>query len=150
MNPFTQAGKHLTPQQAKTFNRIKELEGIRDRYTRLAQQYQNGIEALQHVCQHEIVSTEPDINGLIAQQARWQKWHDANPDYDYFDPKDRRMLDLRVWSFGSAYCKICLRGTIFDYKEFGWYCPNSPKKYCTYDGGDSDRCDWCGLPEERK
>ena len=44
----------------------------------------------------------------------------------------------------------------------GWYCPKSPDHYCHYDGhmsddvpprfikNNSDSCDFCGMPDERK
>jgi hypothetical protein len=32
----------------------------------------------------------------------------------------------------------------------GWMCPDSPNGACEYEGGDPDRCDHCGFPEERK
>ena len=44
----------------------------------------------------------------------------------------------------SSVCEICA-------KDFGWYCEDSPKKYCEYDesSGWID-CKHCGQPTTRK
>jgi hypothetical protein len=42
----------------------------------------------------------------------------------------------------SARCWICN-------KDFGWYCKNSPTKFCKYEN-DIDSCIYCCQPEERK
>jgi predicted aconitase len=44
---------------------------------------------------------------------------------------------------GSA---ICACGERAD----AWFCPDSPDHLCSYENGDSDACDFCGEPEERK
>lgn len=56
-----------------------------------------------------------------------------------------RNCDHFIINFGdyeSAVCDIC--GT-----SFGWYCRESPKKYCEYKAGD-ESCIHCGQPSERK
>lgn len=46
--------------------------------------------------------------------------------------------------YGLAVCTICR-------KNFGWYCPTSPDKLCNYDPpGNSDDCNYCHQPDERK
>jgi hypothetical protein len=47
------------------------------------------------------------------------------------------------WHYGSKICKLC------GLSSYEWYCPgNAPFHSCIYT--DSEYCDNCGLPEERK
>lgn len=55
----------------------------------------------------------------------------------------REQLKKDKWASTGAYCKACG-------KDFGWWCPESPDHICHYDKGDSDQCDFCGMPSERK
>ena len=41
----------------------------------------------------------------------------------------------------SAVCDICG-------DQLGWWCPKGERHYCDYPF--SDKCVWCGAPEERK
>jgi len=43
----------------------------------------------------------------------------------------------------SAVCAICFR-------DFGWWCPDSPDHLCKYDWDVGEGCLFCGDPEERK
>lgn len=44
--------------------------------------------------------------------------------------------------WAGAYCDICG-------ESFGWYCKESPTKYCAYNK-DHINCDYCGEPRSRK
>jgi hypothetical protein len=47
------------------------------------------------------------------------------------------------WRSDGAHCEGCGQ-------DMGWYCPSSPDHFCHYDNGNSDGCDFCGMPDERK
>lgn len=47
------------------------------------------------------------------------------------------------WRSDGAWCESC--GL-----DMGWYCPKSPDHICQYEKGDSDCCDFCEMPSERK
>lgn len=48
-------------------------------------------------------------------------------------------------SYDSAICLVCD-------SHMGWFCEESPNKYCEYDADDTwnDFCIYCQGPEERK
>jgi hypothetical protein len=121
-------------------------------------------------CPHQIISREPDIKNLEAQDKIWREWHEFSfkPAWKMWENKafnkteaGKRYYDEvlgpinksepeRVWSFGGAYCLICN-------EDFGWYCPTSPTKHCdytqpedSYHEYDEDDCRYCHLPDERK
>jgi hypothetical protein len=51
------------------------------------------------------------------------------------------------WRSDGAHCEGCGR-------DFGWYCPDSPKHICDYEYEpgrfNSDDCIHCHMPDERK
>ena len=56
--------------------------------------------------------------------------------------KECKHLIVEVKDFGGAYCDICG-------ESFGWYCEESPTKYCEYNENHIN-CDYCGQPRSRK
>lgn len=56
--------------------------------------------------------------------------------------KNCKHLIVEIKDFGGAYCDICG-------ESFGWYCKQSPIKYCTYKINHIN-CDFCGQPKSRK
>lgn len=55
---------------------------------------------------------------------------------------DCNHLIVNFGNYETAICDIC--GT-----SFGWYCRESPTKYCQYKAG-AESCMYCGQPYERK
>ena len=59
------------------------------------------------------------------------------------------MSIIELKDFGGAYCDICG-------ESFGWYCEQSPVKYCEYGAGEYGEvnhfieCKHCGQPRSRK
>jgi hypothetical protein len=55
---------------------------------------------------------------------------------------EKQPEDFGGWpDYGAAECDICGQ-------SFGWYCPDSPDRYCHYKVGEN--CIYCGDPDERK
>lgn len=57
--------------------------------------------------------------------------------------RECKHLIVCMRDFGGAYCNICG-------ESFGWYCGESPTKYCEYGDGDYINCKHCGQPKSRK
>lgn len=57
--------------------------------------------------------------------------------------KNCKHLIVCMHDFEGAYCDICG-------ESFGWYCEESPTKYCEYGSNNYIDCKHCGQPKSRK
>lgn len=48
-----------------------------------------------------------------------------------------------IWDSPGAKCMVCGN-------HLGWWCPKSKDHLCHYEKTNSDSCDFCGHPDERK